>query len=149
MGRKLGALPPFWRGGWVPIEHKVAWAEAYLHTKWHHSPSCRLANGHNGHWPKIGCLCPFRGGGAGSPSNTMSRRNEAYLRTKWHLDPSNRLDTIHQRCRQDRTDRQQTDSIGRTVLQTVAQKPPYNYKSIGERLMHVAAWYHSSQLNKL
>jgi len=26
----------------VPIEHKVAWAEAYLHTKWHLSPSSRL-----------------------------------------------------------------------------------------------------------
>jgi len=34
-----------------------------------------------------------------------------------------RLATIHQRHRQtDRTDRQRTDSIGRTVLQTVAQK---------------------------
>ena len=35
MGRKLGrggALPPFWGVGWVPIEHKVPWAEAYLHT---------------------------------------------------------------------------------------------------------------------
>ena len=37
---------------------------------------------------KLG-LCPFRGGGAGTPSNTMSR--EAYLRTKWHLDPCSRL----------------------------------------------------------
>jgi len=26
-----------------PIEHKVAWAEAYLHTKWHLSPSSHLA----------------------------------------------------------------------------------------------------------
>jgi len=28
---------------WVPIEHEVAWAEAYLHTKWHLSPSSPLA----------------------------------------------------------------------------------------------------------
>jgi len=28
---------------WVPIEHNYAWAEAYLHTKWHLSPSNRLA----------------------------------------------------------------------------------------------------------
>jgi len=28
----------------------------------------------NRHWPKIGGLCPFRGGEAGSPSNTMSNR---------------------------------------------------------------------------
>jgi len=25
------------------MEHKVAWAEAYLHTKWHLSPFSRLA----------------------------------------------------------------------------------------------------------
>jgi len=55
---------------------------------------------------------------------------EAYLRAKFHLDPLNRLATIHQRHRQDRRqtgqtdrqDRQRSDSIGRTVLQTVAQK---------------------------
>jgi len=50
---------------------------------------------------------------------------EAYLRAKFHLDPSNRLATVHQRHRQtgqDRTDRQRSDSIGRNVLQTVAQK---------------------------
>jgi len=44
----------------------------------------------------------------------------AYLHAKFHLDPSNHLATIHQRRRQ--TDRQQTDSIGRTILQMVAQK---------------------------
>ena len=58
-------------------------------------------------------------------------RAEAYLRAKFHIDPSNRLATIHQRHRQDRTlqtgqtdrqDRQRSDSIGRTVLQTIAQK---------------------------
>jgi len=58
-------------------------------------------------------------------------RAEAYLRAKFHLDSSNRLATVHERYRQDRqdrqdrtdmTDRQRTDSIGRTVLQTVAQK---------------------------
>jgi len=30
-------------GSWVPIEHKVAWAEAYLHTKRHLDASSRLA----------------------------------------------------------------------------------------------------------
>jgi len=48
-------------------------------------------------------------------------RAEAYLHAKFHLDPSNRLATIHQCYRQDRTG-QRSDSIGRTVLQTVAQK---------------------------
>jgi len=37
-------------------------------------------------------LCPFRGGGAGSPSYNMAWA-EHCLRTKWHLDPSSRLTT--------------------------------------------------------
>ena len=28
---------------WIPIQHNVAWAEAYLHTKWHPDPSSHLA----------------------------------------------------------------------------------------------------------
>jgi len=76
-------------------------------------------------------LCPFGGGGAGSPSNTVARA-EAYLRAKFRLDPFNRLATVHERYRQtDRqTDRtgQRTDSVGRTVLQTVAQKLRYSVK---------------------
>ena len=47
---------------------------------------------------------------------------EAYLRAKFHLDPSNRLATVHERHRQTGQDRQRSDSIGRTILQTVAQK---------------------------
>jgi len=38
--REGGAAP--FLGGWVPIEHKVPWAEAYLHTKWHLDASSRL-----------------------------------------------------------------------------------------------------------
>jgi len=57
---------------------------------------------------------------------TQCGQGEAYLHAKFHLDPSNRLATTHQRYKQDRTgqtDRQRSDSIGRTVvLQTVAQK---------------------------
>ena len=54
-------------------------------------------------------------------------RTEAYLHAEFHRDPSNRLATVRERYRQtdrqtDRTDRQRSDSIGRTVLQTVAQK---------------------------
>jgi len=55
-------------------------------------------------------------------------RAETYLHAKFRLDPSNRLATVHERHRQrDRTDRtgqdrQRSDSIRRTVLQTVAQK---------------------------
>jgi len=52
----------------------VAWGKAYLHTKWHHSPSSRLAT--TGIGRKLGAVpfCPFRRDGAGSPSNTMSSR---------------------------------------------------------------------------
>ena len=49
-------------------------------------------------------------------------RAEAYLLAKFHRDPSNRLATIHQRHRQTGQTGQRSDSIGRTVLQTVAQK---------------------------
>jgi len=45
-------------------------------------------------------------------------RADAYLHAKFHLDPSNRLATVHQRHRQTA---QRTNSIGQTVLQTVAQ----------------------------
>jgi len=40
MGRGLyiskvgaGCCAPFRGGSWVPIQHNMAWAEAYLHTK--------------------------------------------------------------------------------------------------------------------
>ena len=49
-------------------------------------------------------------------------RAETYLLAKFRLDPSNRLATVHERHIQTgQTDRQWSDSIGRTVLQTVAQ----------------------------
>jgi len=41
-------------GSWVPIEHKVAWDEAYLHTQWHLSLSSRLATTDNGR--KLGAV---------------------------------------------------------------------------------------------
>jgi len=61
-------------------------------------------------------------GGAGSRSNTMSTGPRPTSVPPWHPDPSSRLATIHQRYRQDRQTGQRSDSIGRTVLQTVAQK---------------------------
>jgi len=62
-------------------------------------------------------------------------RAEAYLHAKFHLDPSNRLATVHERHIQDRqTERQRTDSIGRTVLQTVAQKCYANLHRISNLL---------------
>ena len=58
-------------GGPSSPSNTVALAEAYLRTKWHLSPSSRLAT--TDIVRKWG-LCPFRGGVAGSPSNTVSRR---------------------------------------------------------------------------
>jgi len=44
---------------------------------------------------KLRGLCPFLGGGARSPSNTMwSGPRPSNLRTKWYVDPSSRLATI-------------------------------------------------------
>ena len=39
----MGVGVLFSGGSWVPIERKVAWAEAYLYTKWYLSPSSRLS----------------------------------------------------------------------------------------------------------
>jgi len=72
-------------------------------------------------------------GRAGSPSSTMWLGRGLH-HAKFHLDPSNHLATIHQSHRQDRqtgqTDRQQSDSIGRNILQTVAQKPVRQENSV-------------------
>ena len=61
MGQKLGGAVLFFWGSWVPIEHKVAWAEAYLHTKCHLHPSSRLATIDIGR--KLGDSAAFLGRG--------------------------------------------------------------------------------------
>jgi len=93
--------------------------------------------GRNAYGPKIGGLCPC-GEGELDPHLTQCGQGRGlYLHAKFHLDPSNRLATVHERYRQ--TGRQtgqtgqRTDSIGRTVLQTVAQKPRYISNSITDR----------------
>ena len=53
-----GLLCPFRGWSWIPVQHNVAWAEVYFHTKWRFHPSSRLATidmGQN----KLGGLCPF------------------------------------------------------------------------------------------
>jgi len=111
---------------------------------------------------------PFGGGELG-PHLTPCGHGPTPTCKPFHLDPSHRLATVHQRHRQtSRTDRQ-TDSIGRTVSQTVAQKQvvgviltkrPHrrstwtvqSYSSGGatnvhDRLTH-APWAHPSQYPK-
>jgi len=76
----------------------------------------------NRYGPKIGGgLCPFGGGELG-PHLTQYGRAEAYLHAKFHLDPSNRSATVHERHRQDRTDRKDNGPI--------AQGEPF----LGDRL---------------
>jgi len=41
-----GAMPLWRRGSWVPVQHSVARAEAYLQAKFHLDPSNRLATSH-------------------------------------------------------------------------------------------------------
>ena len=48
---------PFLGGGAGSQFNTVAWAEAYLRTKWHLDPSSRLATKVMGR--KLGVLCPF------------------------------------------------------------------------------------------
>jgi len=85
MGQKLGGAVPLLDGAGSP-SNTVAWAEAYLHTKWHLNPSSHcLATTEMGR--KLGPVSPFWGMGAGSPSSTVAWA-EAYLYTKLHLDPS-------------------------------------------------------------
>jgi len=88
--------------------------------------------GRDRYGPKIGGgrAVSLWGTGSSVPIEHNVARVEAYLRgvsAKFHLEPSSRLATVHERHRQNRTDSyrqtsQRSDSIGRTVLQTVAQK---------------------------
>ena len=129
MGRKLGCFP-FWEGEARPPSNTM--------SPWPRPSSVRSGILiHPAVWPQqtwaengVGDCAPL-GRGAGFPSHTMwPGPAESYLRAKFHLDPSNRLATTcqcHRQSGQDtqtdrQTDRQRTDSMGRTVLQTVAQK---------------------------
>jgi len=88
-------------------------------------------DGGDGHWLvrmerrpagwSVCLLCPFGEGGVGSPSNTRPTCMTSFILihpTTWP-QYTNVTDTTE---RQDRQTVQWSDSIGRTVLQTVAQK---------------------------
>jgi len=76
--------------------------------------------GHNRYGPKIGGLCPFWGGGAGSPPNTRWPGQRPTCTPSFILIRP----TVWPQCtnvtdRTDRTDRQdrhRTDSVGQTVF---------------------------------
>jgi len=113
MGRNFGGLRPLWGGrSGVPIQHKVAWAEAQLYI-----PSYMLI--HAAIWPQQiwaenWGLCPFGEGGAGSPSKTMWPGPRptclpSFILIRPTVWPQYTNVT-------DRQTGQRTDSIGRTVL---------------------------------
>jgi len=80
--------------------------------------------GRNEYGPKIRGLCPFGEGELG-PHLTQcgqGRGLPACQVSSWSVKPFGHNRPTLQTDRQDRQDRQRSDSIGRTVLQTVAQK---------------------------
>jgi len=60
MGRKLGAVPPFWEGKLGPHLAQYILGRCLLHTKWHLDPSNRLGTIYMGR--KLGALPPSLGG---------------------------------------------------------------------------------------
>jgi len=118
MGQKLGAVPPsfFWGGAGSPsntmspgLRPTSVQSGIFIHpTVWPQRT-----------WAEDWGLCPFLG--ELGPHPTQCGRGQGLPTSKFHLDPSNRLATLHQRHRQeDKRTGQRSDSIGRTVLQTVA-----------------------------
>ena len=84
---------------WVPIEHKVAWAEAFLCIKWRLNPSSRLATIDMGQKLDGSGSCAFFLG-SWVPIKHKVAWAEAYLHAKFHLEPSDHLAIVHQRYRQ-------------------------------------------------
>jgi len=124
MGRKLGALPPFWggRAGFPPNTMSLEWRPTFI-------PSGTLI--HPAIWPqqisaKNWGTCPFGRGGTGCPSDTMwpvprpiGLPSFLFMRPTVWSQYTNVTDRLYRQT--DRTG-QRSDSIGRIVSQTVAQK---------------------------
>jgi len=58
MGRKVGAVVPLSVGSCLLYHVHVAWAEAYLRTRWHLDPFSRLATTDMGQ-KKLAGFAPF------------------------------------------------------------------------------------------
>ena len=115
-----GLCPLFWWGSWVP-SNTVAWAEAYLRTKWHLNPSSRWATIGMG-W-KLGACAPLWEDELG-PHLTQYGHAEAYLMPIFiliHPTVWPQYTNVSDRTNRDRTG-QWSDGIERTVLQTVAHQ---------------------------
>ena len=100
--------------------------EASLPTKWHLDPSSHLATTDRLMGRKLGkWLCPFGGGRPGSPSSRLTHRGQGQGLPARQVSSGSVQPFGHKYANvKDRTgqrDRQRYDSIGRNVLQTVAQ----------------------------
>ena len=97
MGRKLGALFPFWGGGAGFLSNTMSLGpRPTSDIQWLLDPSSHLTTTDMGR--KLG-LCPFAKEKLG-PHLTQYGQGRGYLHAKFHLDPFNRLATIHQRHRE-------------------------------------------------
>jgi len=110
MGRKLGALPPLGEAeaGFPSNTMSLGPSPTSLLSGILIHPAMATTDiGRN----LVEGLCPFGGGGAGSPSNTCMPSFILIHRTVWpqHTNVTSQTG-------------QRSDSIGRTVLQSVAQK---------------------------
>ena len=126
MGRKLGAVPLLREAG---SPSNTVWSEPTRPRPT--SILSGILTDINRHGPKIrggSWLCPFSGGGAGSPCNTMwPGTRPTSMRSFILIHPVvwPQYTNVTERQTDRRTDRQtgqRSDSIGRIVLQTVAQK---------------------------
>jgi len=120
-GPKIGGLCPLFGGG----EQGPHLTQSRLGQvgSWSMQPF-----GRNRYGQKTGGLCPFGGGGAGSPFNSMWPGPRPTCMPSFILSrPTVWLQYTN--VTDNRTDRtgQRSDRIGRTVLQTVAQKWCFTY----------------------
>ena len=116
MGRKFGGSPLLGRGSGIPITK----SPGPKHSSIPNNILIHAAIWPQHIWAENWGLYPFGGGGAGFPPNTMWPGPRPTCMPSFILIRP----TVWTQCTNvaDRQDRQRTDSIGRTVLQTVDQK---------------------------
>jgi len=114
--RLLGALPPLWgEGAGLPCSTMSpgSWLPPYQVASW----SIKLFS-HK--------ICAPLWEGDLSPHLTQGGQDQGLLHAKFHRDPSNRLATTPMlETGHTWQDRQWSNSIGQTILQTIAQIPHF------------------------
>ena len=106
------------RGSCDPIQHNVAWAKTYLHTKWQLDPFSRLATIDMGQ--KLGGGCALFFWGELGPHRTQLPGREWDLpmfRVDWHKLACHRLSEADRFCGTDYKFLQSVCSIGTSSLE--------------------------------